>query len=161
MLSPLQQRVAEIIAGLDEARDFALAGGGAMIVRGDIERQTRDLDFFGPTANAVDQLVPAVDRALQAAGYTVCHSQESHGFARLIVESDKDRTELDLGADARLFPVDPGSLAPLLSGEELAVDKVLAVFGRAGSSIPSPRSRSASLSLRTTCSGVCVRRDMR
>lgn len=113
MLSPLQQRVAEIIAGLDEARDFALAGGGAMIVRGDIERQTRDLDFFGPTADAVDQLVPAVDRALQAAGYTVCHSQESHGFARLIVESDKDRTELDLGADARLFPVDPGSLATI------------------------------------------------
>jgi hypothetical protein len=53
---------------LDEARDFALAGGGAMIVRGDIERQTRDLDFFGPTANAVDQLVPAVDRALRAVG---------------------------------------------------------------------------------------------
>jgi hypothetical protein len=131
VLSPLQERVAEIIAGLDEARDFALAGGGAMIVRGDIERQTRDLDFFGPTADAVDQLVPAVDRALQAAGYTVRHIQESHGFARLIVESTEDRTELDLGADARLFPVDPGSPAPLLSGEELAVDKVLAIFGRA------------------------------
>lgn len=78
MLSPLQERVAEIIAGLDEARDFALAGGGAMIVRGDIERQTRDLDFFGPTANAVDQLVPAVDRALRAVGLTVHRVQESH-----------------------------------------------------------------------------------
>lgn len=43
----------------------------------------------------------------------------------------EDRTELDLGADARLFPVDPGSPAPLLSGEELAVYKVLAVFARA------------------------------
>jgi hypothetical protein len=32
VLSPLQERVAEIIAGLDEASDFALAGGGAMIV---------------------------------------------------------------------------------------------------------------------------------
>jgi hypothetical protein len=131
VLSPLQERVAEIIASLDEARDFALAGGGAMIVRGDIERQTRDLDFFGPTADAVDQLVPAVDRALQAAGYTVRHIQKSHGFARLIIESAEDRTELDLGADARLFPVESGSPAPLLSGEELAVDKVLAVFGRA------------------------------
>ncbi len=102
-----------------------------MIVRGDIQRQTRDLDFFGPTANAVDQLVPAVERALQAVGFTVHHIQENHGFARLIVESSEDRTELDLGADARLFPVEPGSPAPLLSGEELAVDKVLAVFGRA------------------------------
>ncbi len=131
MLNPLQERVAEIIASLDEAGGFALAGGGALIVRGDVQRQTRDLDFFGLTPEAVDQLVPAADRALQAAGFTVRHIQESHGFARLIVESGEDRTELDLGTDARLFPVEPGSLAPLLSGEELAVDKVLAVFGRA------------------------------
>jgi hypothetical protein len=86
VLSPLQERVAEVIASLDEAGDFALAGGGALIVRGDVQRQTRDLDFFGLTAEAVDELVPAVDRALQAAGYTVGHIQESHGFARLIVE---------------------------------------------------------------------------
>lgn len=57
--------------------------------------------------------------------------QDSPGFARLVVESDEDRTELDLGADARLFPAESASPAPLLSGEELAVDKVLAVFGRA------------------------------
>lgn len=53
------------------------------------------------------------------------------GFARLIVESGNDRTEVDLAADARLFPAEPGRPAPLLSGTELAVDKVLAVFGRA------------------------------
>lgn len=53
------------------------------------------------------------------------------GFARLIVESGDDRTEVDLAADARLFPAEPGQPAPLLSGQELAVDKVLAVFGRA------------------------------
>ena len=47
MLSPLQERVAEIIAGLKEAEGFALAGGAALIVRGDVRRQTRDLDFFG------------------------------------------------------------------------------------------------------------------
>lgn len=42
-----------------------------------------------------------------------------------------DRTEVDLGSDARLFPVEEGPGFPLLSGEELAVDKVLALFGRA------------------------------
>jgi hypothetical protein len=131
VLSPLQERVAEIIAGLEEANDFALAGGGALIVRGDVQRQTRDLDFFGLSTDAVDHLLPAVDRALRAAGLTVRHIQVSPGFARLIVESDEDRTELDLGTDARLFPAVPGRPAPLLSGEELAVDKVLAVFGRA------------------------------
>ena len=131
MLSPLQEQVAAIIAGLEEAEDFVLAGGAALIVRGDVQRQTRDLDFFGLTADAVDQLLPAVDRALSEAGLTVHHVQEAPGFARLVVESADDRTELDLAADARLFPAEPGRLAPMLSGEELAVDKMLAVFGRA------------------------------
>jgi hypothetical protein len=131
VLSPLQEQVAAIIAGLAEAEGFALAGGAALIARGDVQRQTRDLDFFGLNPDAVDRLVPAVDRALQDAGFIVRHVQENHGFARLIVESGDDRTELDLGADARLFPAELGRPAPTLSGEELAVDKVLAVFGRA------------------------------
>lgn len=131
MLSPLQQQVAEIIAGLEEAEGFALAGGAALIARGDVQRQTRDLDFFGLTADAVDRLVPAVDRALRAAGLAVHHVQENPGFARLVVEGADDRTTVDLAADARLFPAEPGRPAPTLSGEELAVDKVLALFGRA------------------------------
>ncbi len=59
MLTPLQEQVASIIAGLAEAENFALAGA------------------------------------------------------------------------ARLFPAEPAHPAPTLCGEELAVDKVLAVFGRA------------------------------
>jgi hypothetical protein len=53
------------------------------------------------------------------------------GFARFIVSDGDERTELDLAADARLFPAESGRIAPTLTGEELAVDKVLAVFGRA------------------------------
>jgi hypothetical protein len=49
MLSPFQERVAEIIAGLHEAEGFALAGGAALIARGDVQREARDLDFFGLT----------------------------------------------------------------------------------------------------------------
>lgn len=131
MLSRLQLQVAEIVAGLDEAADFALAGGGALIVRGDVHRQTRDLDFFGLTTAAVDRLLPAVERALASAGLGVQRIQVGVGFARLAIESEDDRTEIDLAADARLFPAEPGRPAPLLSREELAVDKVLAVFGRA------------------------------
>lgn len=75
--------------------------------------------------------MPAVDRALQEAGLFVRYVQVSPGFARLIVEGDDESTELDLGADARLFPAEAAEPAPMLSGEELAVDKVLAIFGRA------------------------------
>lgn len=131
MLTPLQEHVARIIAGLAEAKDFALAGGAALIARGDVQRQTRDLDFFGLTPEAVDRLVPALDRALQEAGLVVRQVQVSPGFARLIIEANDESTELDLGADARLFPAETAEPAPMLSGEELAVDKVLAIFGRA------------------------------
>jgi hypothetical protein len=131
VLSPLQEQVAAIVAGLEEAEGFALAGGAALIARGEIERRTRDLDFFGLTGDAVDRLLPAAEEALRAAGLSVERVQVNPGFARLMVASASDRTELDLAADARLFPAEPGAPAPTLSGEELAVDKVLALFGRA------------------------------
>lgn len=69
MLSPLQELVAAMIAGLPESEDFALAGGAALIVRGDVDRGTRDLDFFGLNAAAVDRLAPAAERALRRAGF--------------------------------------------------------------------------------------------
>ncbi|MCZ7590046.1 MAG: nucleotidyl transferase AbiEii/AbiGii toxin family protein [Gaiella sp.] len=131
MLSALQEQVAAIVAGLEEAEEFALAGGAALIVRGEVERRTRDLDFFGLTGEAVDRLVPAAERALHDAGLVVERVQVNPGFARLIVSSADDRTELDFAADARLFPAEPGTPAPTLRGEELAVDKLLALFGRA------------------------------
>jgi hypothetical protein len=131
VLSPLQEQVAAIITGLEEAEGFALAGGAALIARGEIDRRTRDLDFFGLTGDAVDRLVPAAETALHAAGFTVERIQVDSGFARLVVSSADDRTELDLAADARLFPAESGHPAPTLRGEELAVDKVLALFGRA------------------------------
>ncbi len=131
MLSPLQERIARIIAGLSEAEDFALAGGGALIVRGDIDRKTRDLDFFGLSAAAVDRLVPVAELALREAGLQVTRVQEGPGFARFVIEDEDDRTELDLASDARLFPADRGPGFQILSAEELAADKLLAVFGRA------------------------------
>jgi len=131
VLSDLQLRVARIIAGLIEAEDFALAGGAALIVRGDVERATRDLDFFGTSPGAVDRLVPAAQLALQEAGLQVDRLIESPGFTRFVVADQLERTEVDLASDARLFPAEAGPGFDLLSSEELAADKVLAVFGRA------------------------------
>ena len=131
MLSPLQERVATIVAGLEEAEDFALSGGAALIVQGTIRRPTRDLDFFGLTPDAVDRLLPRVEEAMLEEGLQVERVQSNHGFARLVIQDGQDRTELDLAADARLFPAQPGHPAPTLTGPELGADKVLAVFGRA------------------------------
>ena len=131
MLTPLQQQIASIVGNLPEAQQFPLAGGAALIARGDVDRLTRDLDFFGPSAIAVDQLIPVIEHAFREAGMTVKRIREGSGFYRLEVSQADEITEVDFGVDFRLLPVEQGPLGPTLSGEELAINKVLAVFGRA------------------------------
>jgi hypothetical protein len=131
MLTPMQRQVAEIIAGLEAANGFGLAGGAALILRRDIDRLTRDLDFFGLDSSDVQRLLPEAEDALTAAGYEVRRVRESPSFVRLAVASRGEVTEVDLAADARLFPLEVEDGLPVLSPTELAVDKLLAIFGRA------------------------------
>lgn len=131
VLSALQQRVALILADLTEAEGFALAGGGALIVRGAVERETHDLDFLVGEAGAVDRLLPALESALSAEQLAVERRQIAHGFARLSVRGDDDHTEIDLCVDYRLLPAEPSAIGPVLSLEELAANKLLALFSRA------------------------------
>lgn len=96
VLSELQQRVALIFAGLSEAEPFVLAGGAALIVRGDVDRLTRDLDFFGLGPGDVDRVVPVFEAAVRAAGMTVERRQSAPGFARLVVSHAGEQTEVDV-----------------------------------------------------------------
>jgi hypothetical protein len=77
-----------------------------LIARGDIDRLTRDLDFFGPSSQEVDRLVPEAERALREAGLSVHRVREGSGFYRLEVEDGGEATEVDFGADFRLLPID-------------------------------------------------------
>ncbi len=131
VLSPLQRRVASLLAQLPEASNFVLAGGAALITHGEIGRRTRDLDFFTVDPPQVDQLVPIFEAAVRSAGLAVIEVQVVAGFARLVVADGMERTGVDIAADARLFPAERSELGLVLSLEELAVDKVLAIFGRA------------------------------
>ena len=131
VLSALQERVARIVAALPEADGFALAGGAALVVMQVVDRATRDPDYFGPSADEVDRLLPAVESALGAAGLDVRRERVTHWFARLTVADWGEVTEVDLAADARIRPVDDGPLGPTLSLEELAADKLVALFDRA------------------------------
>jgi Nucleotidyl transferase AbiEii toxin, Type IV TA system len=131
VLSQLQERVAKLVASLDEADGFALAGGAALVYTQVVDRATRDLDFFGLSPDDVDRLAPAVEAGLAAAGLDVRRERVSHGFVRLTVSDGTDVTELDLAADARIRPAEVGPLGPMLSAEELGADKLLALFDRA------------------------------
>lgn len=131
MLTPLQIRVQRVVAEVIAPSRFALAGGGALISLGLTARQTNDLDYFSSDESDVAHYVPLVIKALQLDGLAVEMTQQSHSFVRMAVSFESERTELDFGLDARLFPTQEGEFSPVLSSRELAVDKVLAVFGRA------------------------------
>ncbi|MGQ0847529.1 MAG: nucleotidyl transferase AbiEii/AbiGii toxin family protein [Actinomycetota bacterium] len=131
MLSPLQKRLWRLVGGLPDAESVALAGGAALIVRGIVERPTRDLDFFATSPEEVNRLLPALEASLRESGLKVQRVQIADGFARLLVSSEIETTTIDLTWDARRFPVELSEGGAILAGEELAADKVLALFGRA------------------------------
>jgi hypothetical protein len=131
MLSPLQQRIRRVLSDLSEGGDMALAGGAALIVWGVVTRPTEDLDFFVTSAEAVNRLVPSIEAALQGDGLEVRRVQVADGFGRLMVSSRDDETVVDVGWDARRCPRQATDAGPLLAVDELAGDKLLALFGRA------------------------------
>ena len=132
MLTDLQIRVRRIVAQLPESARFALAGGAALVVSGVIDRPTNDLDFFAPYPDRVGELADAAQAALEAAGLEVTRLADEQTFARLQVRSAGDTTLLDLASDYRLQAPLATEEGLVLTEEELAADKVLALVGRIG-----------------------------
>lgn len=133
MLTPLQERIAEIVSGLPEARGFALAGAGGLLVRGLIDRQTRDLDYFTVPGEeeALSALRDALERAFDRAPLDHSRQRDLSTFVRIEVSDGDDRCEIDLAIDYRALPAEPSDYGPTLAVRELAANKVLALFDRA------------------------------
>lgn len=130
-LSELQIRVATLVLTLPEAAEFALAGGAALIVHDVTDRATRDLDCFGPTPDAVDRLYASVMQACSEADLRVAVDQSGPGFARLHITNEGDVTLLDLGYDPAFSPPVVTAIGAVRALEDLAGDKLLALFSRA------------------------------
>lgn len=131
MLSRLQELILRLVSALPEARGFALAGGAAIISRGIVDRTTADLDLFGATGPDVQQLADALTTVLRSEGLVVVPIIDQPGFVRLAVDRGPESTTIDLGTDARVHPAEDTVRGQVLSVDELAADKLLAVFGRA------------------------------
>ena len=130
MLSPLQRRLRQIIDTIPEAANVALAGGGALIVRGVVARPTSDLDYFAASLRDVDRLLPALEAHLEREGLRTRRVQDHPGFARLSVSDGHDTARIDLAWDVRLWPPEKIGGGVLLSEPELGADKLLALADR-------------------------------
>jgi predicted nucleotidyltransferase component of viral defense system len=130
-LSDLQRRVASIVMSVPGGESFALAGGGALLVLGVVDRTTRDLDYFTTSPSAVEEVVPRVAAALEEAGINVARNRIVAGFARLSASDGAEETVIDFALDSRIFEAVSTPLGPVLALDELAADKMLALFSRA------------------------------
>lgn len=110
---------------------MALAGGGALIVTGIVQRLTEDLDFFAPHPQPIAPVLEALEAKLLAEGIQVTRLHSTETFARLQIESDSETTRIDFATDYRLMPAVQTEEGAVLAERELAADKTLALFGRA------------------------------
>jgi hypothetical protein len=131
-LDPFHAEILGVAAELPEAREIALAGGGAMLAHGLVVRLTTDVDLFTPDSEEVGRLGTALAVALEGRGYEVHSERQTPTFVRLrIVRPGGDATAVEIALDFRLRPRVQLDVGPVLHPDELAADKVLALFGRA------------------------------
>lgn len=136
-LTPEQRVVARLLFGLPEAAGYALAGGSAIVALGFVERLTRDLDAFvpaspGASVGNVANLAAALEVRLRADGWEVTEVRRHPTFCRLLVVGDTGSLEVDLAVDSPpMFDLVLVDGIPVLSPEDLAARKVLAVIDRA------------------------------
>lgn len=131
MLHDFQQEVAATFLAMPEADGFALAGGAALIVRGIVDRSTQDLDLFVAEPRSVRLAVDAFRQVAAHRGWSTEIVRGGPSFVRLQVTGVAGEVLVDVAYDYRSRPVVPSLVGPTLSVEDLAADKVLALFGRA------------------------------
>ncbi|MHB8334639.1 MAG: hypothetical protein ACYDEH_07040 [Acidimicrobiales bacterium] len=92
MLTRLQRQVALIVAGMLDAQDIGLAGGGALISYGLIGRRTRYLDYFAVPGIVLTDFAPLIIEALTREGFDVEIKRKAETFYRLAIRGTDGET---------------------------------------------------------------------
>jgi len=134
-LDPLQMHIARIALALPEARTLALAGGGAMIVHGFVDRATKDIDLFTEMdAGEALTVAAALRTALMTAGFLIEQAAKPpHENRFIVIESASGHVvQVEIFPDGgRLHPRVVMDIGPVLHHDDLAADKTLALWARA------------------------------
>lgn len=124
-----------IALALPEARTLALAGGGAMLAYGLVDRATKDVDLFTEIdADEAVRVVAALRVALTGEGFTIeAAARPPHENRFTVVEQDTGRSvAVEVFPDGgRLRGLTVLDIGPVLHRDDLAADKTLALWGRA------------------------------
>jgi hypothetical protein len=132
-LTPLQIEVARIFFDLETSEGFLVAGGAALLASELIARPTEDLDLFASSpTTSVTGAKQALVAALEHRDHDVSLIQDSPTFCRMLVRQAGEEVLVDLAIDSPPHAAPTVTvLGPTLAPVELAVRKLLALFGRA------------------------------
>lgn len=130
-LDPSQTEIAHLLFALPEANGYALAGGGALLASGTIDRPTRDIDAFieaqpGQPPGNVTPLAQALTTQLETHGWTIEPVRAHQTFTRLIATRHNNAVD-----SPRLFPTTTHDGIPMLDLRDFAARKILAILDRA------------------------------
>jgi hypothetical protein len=102
-LDPLHEKIARTAVALPEAKQVALAGGGAMLAHDLVDRPTQDVDLFAPDPDEVTRLSDALAVALRTEGAQVRVDRRGPGFTRLgVTVADGRSVVVEVAHDARI-----------------------------------------------------------
>lgn len=133
-LTELQRAICRLLAELRiRSGESYVAGGAALNELLGASRQSRDIDLFHDTEEAVTASWDADRRRLEDHGFTVRTLRERPGFVEAEVARDGERVRMEWVRDSayRFFPlVEHAELGLTLHPLDLATNKLLAVVGR-------------------------------
>ena len=131
-LPAFQLEVARLFFALPASKGFLLAGGAALLAQHLTARSTEDLDFFtAPERGHVPAARDALEAAAGQRGWSTERIHDSDTFCRMVIRSAASGVLIDLAVNAPPdLPASVTPAGPTLAPEELAGNKLLALFDR-------------------------------
>lgn len=141
------RQVAEIILGAASGCLVALGGGNALLAHEVTDRTTQDIDVFFGRLHELADATPAIEAALEAAGYGVMPIDKTEGLADIWEEAGEGLAEWEVTTpdgehvvqvqaghfEVLARPVRVKGIGPVLALDDIAGHKACAMATRAAS----------------------------
>lgn len=141
------RQVAEIILSAASGYLVALGGGNALLAHEVTDRPTQDIDVFFGRINELADATPAIEAALEAAGYSVTPADTAEGLADIWDEAGEGLAEWEVTTpdgehvvqvqaghfEVLARPVTVTGIGPVLALDDIAGHKACAMATRAAS----------------------------
>jgi len=133
-LTALQKKTLKIFSRVNKHGDFYFTGGTALAVCYLRHRESDDLDFFTSEPTSLNPTARDFEKTLRSAGLNVQIERRQATFVRFLIEQEL-KVDMALDVPFRLKPPVQSNIegikVPVDDLEDIAANKMLALFGRA------------------------------